>query len=181
MNRIVKALSRFETLVMGCVAGVAILLVVYEVLARYLVPSMLTDWGGEVIIYLIVSAVLIGGGSLVTQGRHVRADLFIRMVPDAVRRTADVASLIAGLVYCGIVARYGIDMVAFARMIDIRSDSSLQFPQWIFYIVVPLAFASMALRYALLLWQVIFRGADPYPSEAGHQQSAGFPAVQEGL
>jgi len=169
MNRIVRALTRFETLLMGGVAGVAILLVVYEVVARYLVPSMLTNWGGEVIIYLIVSAVLIGGGSLVTSGQHVRADLFIRLAPRPVRRTAEIASLIAGLVYCGIVAWYGLDMVEFARMIDIRSDSSLQFPQWIFYIIVPLAFGSMSVRYALLLWRTVVSGADPYPSEGDYQ------------
>lgn len=172
MNAIVKALVRFETLVMGCVAGASILLVVYEVVARYFVPSMLTDWGGEVIIYLVVSAVLIGGGALVTQGRHVRADLFIRLMPAPMRRLADIISLIAGLIYCGIVAWYGVVMVEFAQMIDIRSDSSLQFPQWIFYIVVPVTFASMTLRYALLLWQVVFNGADPYPPVAEHQAAA---------
>ncbi|MBC7284907.1 TRAP transporter small permease [Hoeflea sp.] len=162
MRGIIRALRRFEAMAIGTVAGLAVLLVVYEVFARYLMPSMLTDWGGEVIIYLMISAVLIGGGSLVTEGRHIRADLFIRMAPQWARRVADIASLVAGLAYCAIITWYGVAMVNFARMIDIRSDSSLYFPQWIFYIVVPVAFASMATRYALLLWRAVFMGHDVY-------------------
>lgn len=171
MGTILNALSRFEALIMGCLAAVAILLAVYEVAARYLMPSMLTDWGGEVIVYLVICAVLLGGGSLVSSGQHVRADLFIRKAPKPLRRAAEISSLVAGLAYCGIIAWYGVDMVEFARMIDIRSDSSLQFPQWIFYSVLPVAFVSMALRFALLLWRALFLGQAAYPADPMHGHS----------
>ena len=37
----------------------------------------------------------------------------------------------------------------FARLIDIRSDSSLQFKQWIFYLILPISFGLMAIRYLI--------------------------------
>ena len=66
-------------------------------------------------------------------------------------------TLVAGLAYCTLVAWFALGVVEFAHMIDIRSDSSLQVPQWLFYLVLPFAFAMMAIRYAVQLWRFLLR------------------------
>ncbi len=134
----------------------ALALVCFEVLARYFIPSILPDWGAEVIIYLMVTAILIAGSPLVMSGRHIRADLLVRKLPRRLHALVEFANLLVGLLYCALIAKLGWDVVAFAQALDTRSDSSLLFPQWIFYLALPLAFALMAARYLLRLYRFVF-------------------------
>ena len=47
MSRIEYWLGHAEDIVMGLFSAIAILIVFYQVVTRYFIPSMLTDWGGE--------------------------------------------------------------------------------------------------------------------------------------
>ncbi len=151
--------GRIENFVMAVCSITALALVCFEVFARYFFPSVLPDWGAEIIIYLMICAVLIGGSPLILSGGHIRADLFLRRMPSRLQWMVELFNLIVGLLYCAIVARFSLEVVAFAKRIDIRSDSSLQFPQWIFYIILPLAFGLMTVRYAIQVWRFLF-GSD---------------------
>lgn len=157
MTRIERIWGRLEDWVIGLFSIVALGLVCFEVLARYFVPAILPDWGAELIVYLMVAAILIAGSPLVLNRRHIRADLFVRQLPLGARAAIEFLNLLVGLAYCGLIAKLGWDVVAFARLLDVRSDSSLQFPQWIFYIVLPLAFGLMAARYLIRLFRFVFR------------------------
>lgn len=157
MTRIERIWGRVEDWVIGLFSIIALGLVCFEVLARYFVPAILPDWGAELIVYLMVAAILIAGSPLVLNRRHIRADLFVRQLPLGVRVAIEFLCLLVGLAYCALIAKLGWDVVAFAKLLDVRSDSSLQFPQWIFYIVLPLAFGLMAVRYLLRLFRFAFR------------------------
>lgn len=89
--------------------------------------------------------------------RHIRADLFIRRLPLKLQYLVEAANLFAGLVYCAISAKFGIDVVSFAQMLDVRSYSTLQFPLWIFYIALPLSFSLMSLRYLIRIHRFFFK------------------------
>ncbi len=157
MDSIERIWGRIEDAVMGVLAGCALLLICYEVVVRYFIPSWLTDWGAELTIYFTVWAMLIAGGSLVTSRRHIRADLLVRSLPERLQWLLELVSLIVGFLYCGLIAKFGLDVVAFARMLDERSESSIQFPLWIFYIALPVGFGLMALRYGFRLYRFLFR------------------------
>ncbi|MDD9855792.1 MAG: TRAP transporter small permease [Gammaproteobacteria bacterium] len=157
MNRIERLWGRAEDLVIGLFSLIALGLVCFEVLARYFVPSILPDWGAELIVYLMVTAILIAGSPLVLNRRHIRADLFVRKLPLKLRVTVEFLNLLVGFAYCALIAKLGWDVVAFAKLLDVRSDSSLLFPQWIFYIALPLAFGLMAARYLIRIGRFVFR------------------------
>ncbi len=157
MTGLERIWGRIEDTIIGIFSAIALGLVCFEVLARYFVPSILPDWGSEVTIYLVVIAVMIAGSPLVLSGRHIRADLFVRLLPSGAQRIIELLNLVVGFLYCAIIAKLGYDVVAFAQMLDIRSDSSLQFKQWIFYIILPLAFGLMTVRYAIQVWRFVFR------------------------
>lgn len=159
MTRIERIWGWIEDAIMGVFAGAALLLICYEVVARYFVaqfPQFLPDWGAEVTIYLTVWAVLIAGSQLVQTGRHIRADLVVRQLPDRAQWLLELINLLAGLFYCGIVAWFGWQVVEFAQMLDERSESSLQFRMWIFYIILPISFGLMCLRYLIRLYRYLF-------------------------
>lgn len=157
MTSIERIWGRVEDLIMGIFGSAALALICYEVVARYFAPSYLFDWGAEVTIYLTVWAMLIAGSPLVLTGRHIRADLVVRTLPENVQRVLELINLSFGLIYCGLVAWFGWKVVGFAQMLDERSESSLQFQMWIFYIILPVAFGLMTLRYLIRLYRFVFR------------------------
>jgi C4-dicarboxylate transporter DctQ subunit len=145
-----------EDAIIGVFSAIALMLVCYEVVVRYFFPRYLTDWGSEVVIYLVVWAMLIAGSALVFDGRHIRADLVVRMLPFKAQWLLELINLTVGFLYCGIVSYYAVQVVLFARQLDERSESSLQFPLWIFYIALPLGFGLMSVRYFIRIYRFLF-------------------------
>jgi C4-dicarboxylate transporter DctQ subunit len=156
VNKLEKVWDKAEELIIGVFSLIALGLIVFEVVARYFIPSILPDWGAELTTYLMITAILIAGSPLVLRGQHIRADLFIRRFPQKLQVVTEAANLLVGLIYCAIVAKFGWDVVVFAQMLDIRSYSSLQFPLWIFYVALPLSFGLMTLRYLKRVYRFFF-------------------------
>ncbi len=72
-----------------------------------------------------------------------------------VQTVIEFVNLIVGLVYCSLVAIFGFDVTAFALNLDERSESSAQFPLWIFYVALPIAFSLMSIRYLIRIWRFV--------------------------
>lgn len=174
MQLFLRFLRRVENAIMA-LAGIAALgLVCFDVVTRYFFPSLLQDWTGEVTIYLTVWAMLFGSGLLVEKNRHIRADLFTRRLPITLQYSLEVITIIAGLAFCILVTWYGIKVVEFSKLLDVRSESSIQFPLWIFYLCLPITFGLMAARYMYRLYLVSFQ-FDPSMLEVdNHEHSTKF-------
>jgi TRAP-type C4-dicarboxylate transport system permease small subunit len=156
MGSFVRLWNEFERVITGTVAAIALLISCYEMFTRYFFPRMSPDWGTEVVIYLIVWAVFISGSALVRDNRHVRADLIIRRFPPQWQRGFEVFNCLIGLTFCAVVTKYGIDVVEFAYDVGERSESSLLFPIFLYYLCLPVGMALMTIRYAVRLWQFLF-------------------------
>ena len=150
-----RAWNAVEDAILGVTISIALLLVCLEVVFRYFFPYLLPDWGSEIIMYLVITAILFSGGQLILMRRHIRADLFVRTLPLCGRKWIEFFILAMGFSYCAIITWFSVEVVQFAHMIDIRSHSSLQFKQWIFYLVLPLAFGMMTIRYLIQLYRFI--------------------------
>jgi C4-dicarboxylate transporter, DctQ subunit len=137
--------------------GLALLITLYEIVTRYAAPRYALDWALEVVIYLLVGAIFFAGSGLVARGRHVRADVLMRLVESGAQRWFEAAACLVGALFCAAMTFYGIAVVRFAHMVGEVSDSSLLFPRWIFYLVLPIGFGLMTVRYALRLWSYLFR------------------------
>jgi C4-dicarboxylate transporter DctQ subunit len=151
LRNIANVLSCLEKYIIGVMALGAIILVVVETVLRYAAPSHLTDWSGEATIYLVGWALMLSLPHLVAQDKHVRADLLHHQFSPLMRWFLDVCAVLIGIAFCGIVLWAGIDVVSFGLMFGEISDSSLQFPMWIFYLAVPVGFGTSLLRYIVLL------------------------------
>lgn len=155
-----RAWDRGESAVVSVMASAALLIALYEMVTRYAVPQFAVDWAFEVVIYLLVGAIFVAGSGVVARQRHVRADVLIRLLPPARRRRFEAAAVVVGALFCAVMTYYGILVVQFAHTVGEVSDSSLLFPRWIFYLVLPLGFGLMTVRYALGLWSFLSR-TDP--------------------
>lgn len=104
-------------------------------------------WGDDLVRTLILWIALVGSMIAARQGRHIRIDALLRLVPDSgrpwVERGMDL--LTAGI--CGFMARLGHEFWALEY-----ADGFIAFgavPSWVPVAMIPVAFAIMALRYLL--------------------------------
>ncbi|MEP3246796.1 MAG: TRAP transporter small permease [Sneathiella sp.] len=156
MLKFMNFLKKIEQFLMATLASISLVLAVWEMFMRYFFPSFLPDWTSEVVIYLITAAVMLSGGLLVSENRHVHADFFLRMVPPSQQRYMEIGFCLIGIFVCFVLVKEGISIVEFAARLDERSDSSLQFPVFIYYAFVPMAFGLMLLHYVHRLFSYIF-------------------------
>ncbi|MBO6826549.1 MAG: TRAP transporter small permease [Sneathiella sp.] len=156
MQKILQITSFIEHALIAIFAGISLIIAVVEMFMRYYFASYLPDWTSEVVIYFITASVMLSGGRLVSENRHVNADFFLRMVPPQNQKYLEIGFCLIGLFLCTIMVGKGIGIVEFAYLLDERSDSSLQFPVFIYYAFVPISFGIMFLHYAAQLVTYIF-------------------------
>ena len=156
MKKITTIISTIEHALMALLASIALLLAVTEMFMRYYFPSSLPDWTSEVVIYMITASVMLSGGRLVAENRHVNADMFLRMIPAKQQQYMEIGFCLIGIFVCFVMVERGIGIVDFAYRLDERSDSSLQFPVYLYYAFVPLSFGMMLLHYIARLASYVF-------------------------
>ncbi len=147
----------FERNLIGVLAIAALALATYQMIARYLFPSLSTAWTGEVVIYLIVWAVFVAASLLVHDDAHVRADLVLRLLPAKSQRPIEIFNIVVALVFSLVLAYFGVLAALDSWQMDERSITALRFPMWVYYAALPAGFALMALRYIRRLYLYLFR------------------------
>lgn len=155
LSKLIHLQAAVSKVALAVAVSIAIALVVYETVIRFLAPSLLTDWGAEVTVYLMGWALMLTLPKLVFTGEHVHADLVLHRLSPAVQRWLEGMASLVGIGFCSVILYAGIEVVQFAHMLGEESDSSLQFPMWLFYLAVPVGFGLSALAYILNLIKVI--------------------------
>ena len=144
-------LKKIENGLMAILVTLALFLICKEVVVRYFMPQYLTDYGLEFTIYFTVWAILLAGASLVREGRHVRADILLHMLPASAQRGIEILSLFVGLVFTCVLAYYGWLMVENSISLGERGESSAHFPLFVYYMALP---AGMTLMIPAFLWRL---------------------------
>lgn len=165
MLTLAKTITTAARILAGIVGLAALLLLCFEVFARYFFPSILPDWGAEITIYLTIWALFLVAGELALNGGHVHADFVVDRLSDTWKQRLGLLSAVAGLVFSGIFLWYGYEVVEFAHMIGEEGDSTLRFPKWIYYLALP---AGMALQCLGYIAYILSGGA----SAEGHAEDA---------
>lgn len=105
-------------------------------------------WADEALRLLVLWLALIGAVAASRDDHHIRIDVLSRFVP---RRLNDGIRVVVDLftaVVCAVVAWYAVRFVASTREFEDVALGSL--PMWYFQIILPLGFALVSYRYALL-------------------------------
>lgn len=148
-------MTRTARILAGVIGLAALLLLCFEVVARYFAPQILPDWGSEVVIYLTIWALFLVVGELALTGDHVHADFVVDRLSDQAKWALGLLAALAGLVFSVLFLWYGYEVVAFAHMIGEEGDSTLRFPKWIYYLALPTGMALQCLGYIARLWAEI--------------------------
>jgi TRAP-type C4-dicarboxylate transport system permease small subunit len=148
---LIAAWDRLEPKLIGLLTLASLLLSFYSMVSRYIAPQYALDWTTEVVVYLITWAFFLAGARAIEGADHVKADLISNLVPERFRKYLPLFQDACAILFCVAVTIGGIQVVELSLRLGERSDSSLQLPMWIFYLSVPVAFASISFRYAVRL------------------------------
>lgn len=144
-----KVWDSIESFIAAALAGAALIVFLYGMVARFAFPQLAPDWVLEVTIFLLIWAMLLSGSALAAQGRHVRADLIVRLFPRGLQLALEFFGMIVAMTFSIVLVISGIQVVEFALLLDERTLNSLRIPMAYYYACVPVAFTLIAARFAI--------------------------------
>ncbi len=139
MNAAVDAIRAIATATL--LAAVA--LNIANVVGRYFLDAPIA-WAEEVMLFLQVGVVFLGAVAVSREGRHIRMDVVVELLPPRTRRAL---AMLAGMVEIAVAATITWLAVPLVRMLwefDQRSQAA-DLPVWIPQGLVPLGFSLIAI------------------------------------
>lgn len=110
-------------------------------------------WAEEIVRYAIIWCVLLGSSTLIRKHGHIAISYFKDRLKPQQKSIVEMASDLLALTFALVLAYAGWQMVASAWSGHVVSDSRLQTPMWIPYLIMPLSGLLMAMRFAQRLAQ----------------------------
>ena len=141
---------------------VAFVIVVYGVAWRYALDRPLT-WPDELVGYLLVVLVMLGGADVLRRGEHIGIDLVEARLGPRARHLVRLCGLVAAGVTGTLLILQGAEMVAFSYMVDIRSTGYLAAPMCVVQSLVPIGGGLLLLAALARLAALLVGGREPDP------------------
>ena len=139
----------------GVIAALMILASVFITCQMIFVRLILkesTFWQTEAVIYLVISATLLGLCYVQRLRGHVGVDLVPGLMPAGARRVLAFFVLGLTIAMAGTMVYYGYDTFHLAWSRNWKSETVWAFPLWIPYLTVPLGFGLFFLQLCADLW-----------------------------
>ena len=137
LDRLVRALARIGAALAAASLLASMLVIGYSVVMRYF-ANRPVPWADELAGYLLVASVMLAAADALFEGEHIRVDVLVERLSARGRWAAALIGLLAILAAAALLAVEGADMVAFSRMVDLKSNGYLAVPMWIPQLLVPL-------------------------------------------
>lgn len=108
-------------------------------------------WANEVSEYALYLTTLLVAPWLLREGRHVRLDLVLVMVPQRVAWRIEIVADVLGLLVCIFLVRYGTIMALESRRLGSITIKNLVFPEWWLLAPLPAIFALLGVEFIFRL------------------------------
>ncbi len=123
-----------------------VLLAVGEILLRNLFELTLL-WGDPAIRHLVLWAGFVGAAVAARNGRHLRIDAVLRVLPPRLRGWADGIGSLFSCGICFLLCHLAVRFVNDERTFGAAGD--LAVPTWVLQLIFPVTFAILALRFGV--------------------------------
>lgn len=166
-NPFLKAVGAISTLAGWCSAAMillAVLITCQMIFVRFVLNHS-TIWQTEAVVYLIVSATLIGLCYVQRLRGHVSVDLIPLALPKRLRFILSLITLSMSLVIIGTIVFYGYEHWYLAYSRGWHSDTIWGVRLWIPYLSIPVGFGLFFLQLLADLVAVILKVDQPFGLE----------------
>lgn len=154
----------------------SLFLVVYSVGMRYL-ANRPEPWVDELVGYVLVASVAFAIAEALSKGEHICVDILTERLGAPGQRAVHVVGLLAVALTAVILIVEGWEMVAFSRLVGIRSIGYLSIEIWIPQLMVPLGGVLLLLTALAELLRVAARLPSPGERERPDSHS---PEIKRG-
>jgi TRAP-type C4-dicarboxylate transport system permease small subunit len=124
-----------------------VVVVTGDILLRNVTRGGLT-WANEVSEYALYLTTLLVAPWLLRQGRHVRIDIVLVMLPARLAWTLELVADVIGFAVCLAIVRYGLGIALDSWSLGAITIKNLVFPEYWLLVPLPLCFALLALEFA---------------------------------
>lgn len=162
--RAVAAISTLAGWVSAAMIVTAVAITCQMIFVRFVLNGS-TVWQTEAVIYLVISATLVGLPYVQRLRGHVNVDLIPLMLPKPLRKTLAILTLSASIVIVAIMLWYGYEYWHFAWARGWRSDTIWGVRLWIPYLALPVGFALFLLQLVADLVAVLLKIDQPFGLE----------------
>jgi len=147
-SRLLRALSWFENAALIGFLGLMILLAGGQILLRNLLDTSIAGID-QALRLLVLWVALLGAVAASREDKHISIDLFSRLLPPRARAAVRVVLDLFTLLICATLSWQAARFVSSERDAGVMLTGTL--PIWVAELILPVAFALIALRYGLLL------------------------------
>jgi TRAP-type C4-dicarboxylate transport system permease small subunit len=162
--RAVAAISTLAGWVSAAMIVAAVAITCQMIFVRFVLNGS-TVWQTEAVIYLVISATLIGLPYVQRLRGHVNVDLIPLMLPKPARMVLAILTLSASIAIVAIMLWYGYEYWHFAWARNWHSDTIWGVRLWIPYLSLPVGFALFLLQLIADLVAVILKVDQPFGLE----------------
>ncbi|KGX89711.1 TRAP transporter small permease [Pontibacillus marinus] len=146
-------INKFEEVVVIISLAVATTLTFIEVILRKFFGSSL-GFTHELVVYLLITAGLIGAAIGVREKVHLGVDIVIQQFPLGLQKTIVIVTQIASVLFCLIITILGVQQVQnIAEFGQVTPE--MEIPFFIPLLIVPISFGLMTLRFTQQLIQIM--------------------------
>ena len=157
----VRALLALLRIVAGVLLVCSVVLNFVNIVGRYFFHSSIS-WAEETMLFLMVGCVFLGSGPVAWSGRHIRMDVFVRLMPAKIRESLDLLSELVFLATAIVLVIFAWPTIRQLIAFDQRSlaaDIPLAIPQ----AMIPIGLSIMAFLVAVRLITGRWRGQSHTP------------------
>jgi TRAP-type C4-dicarboxylate transport system permease small subunit len=157
----VRALLALLRIVAGVLLVCSVMLNFVNIVGRYFFHSSIS-WAEETMLFLMVGCVFLGSGPVAWSGRHIRMDVFVRLMPAKIRESLDLLSELVFLATAIVLVIFAWPTIRQLIAFDQRSlaaDIPLAIPQ----AMIPIGLSVMAFLVAVRLITGRWRGQSHTP------------------
>jgi len=139
-------LGRIEAVLLVCIIIFMVLISFTQVLLRNFTAAPFT-WSDQLLRQLVLWIAGLGAGLAVLDEKHIKIDLLSYIGNAHVRKVAQLISNLFAAFICYLMTTYSIEFLQQRKLM--AEIGVLGVPQWIYEIILPLAFGLLCWRFSL--------------------------------
>jgi TRAP-type C4-dicarboxylate transport system permease small subunit len=159
----VRALVALLRVLAGVLLAASVTLNFANVVGRYFFNRSIY-WAEEVMLFLMIGCVFLGGGVVAWSGRQIRMDVIVNMLPERLRHAVDLFSELVFIATALTIVVFAWPVIRDLYQFDQRSQSA-EVPLVIPQALVPVGLSIMALLVAVRL---LTRSGHEPADQSGH-------------